>query len=88
MGKDKCCASGYHHYRDKPEDWKLRGHVVELKFHRFPSGEERQTWETMIRKGLDEANFKATNNSFVCSNHLVWKTNSFIASSHSFLDHE
>ena len=72
MGKDKCCASGCHHYRDKPEEWKLRGHVMELKFHRFPSGEERQIWESMIRKGLDKSNFKATNNSFVCSNHFEY----------------
>eukprot|EP00112_Aurelia_sp_Birch-Aquarium-sp1_P011603 Seg2438.2 transcript_id=Seg2438.2/GoldUCD/mRNA.D3Y31 product="hypothetical protein" protein_id=Seg2438.2/GoldUCD/D3Y31 len=72
MGKDKCCASGCYHYRDKPEDWNLRGHVAELKFHRFPSGDERQMWESMIRKGLDKLNFKATSNSFVCSNHFEY----------------
>ena len=40
-------------------------------FHYFPKDREaRHKWECMIRKSLDNANFSASDNSVVCSNHF------------------
>ena len=72
MGKDRCCVTSCRNRKGFPAEWEIRSHVDKLMFHYFPKdGEARHKWECMIRKSLDNANFSASNNSVVCSNHFA-----------------
>lgn len=71
MGKEKCCVTWCLNRKGCADNWEVRSHVEKLMFHRFPKDKEtRHKWECMIRKSLDNANFSATDNSVICSNHF------------------
>ena len=73
MGKDKCCVSGCQNRKGCPEEWMVRNHVEELKFHVFPPDADlRSKWEFSIRKALDKKSFTAADHKVVCSNHFEY----------------
>eukprot|EP00794_Sanderia_malayensis_P012372 gene12372-13642_t len=73
MGKDKCCVSGCQNRKGCPEEWFVRSHVEELKFHVFPVDVVlRQKWELAIKKALDKKCFTAADHKVVCSNHFEY----------------
>ena len=73
MGKGKCCVSGCQNRKGCSEEWFVRNHVNELKFHIFPvDADLRRKLGFSIRKALDKKSFTAADHKVVCSNHFEY----------------
>ena len=70
MGKhDRCCVGGCNNDKRYSDQYVIRSHVTDLKFHIIPSDlNKRQIWEKQIGKG--RKGFQIGKYMHVCSNHF------------------
>ena len=70
MPNERCCVGGCNNDKRYPNDYVMRSHVSNLRFHYFPQDTEiRKKWDTNISRGL--VNFTSSDYKTVCSNHFV-----------------
>lgn len=65
----RCCVGGCDNDKRYSDLWVIRSHVSALKWHQFPSNNDKFTvWKLLISKGRD--NFVPGSGTYVCSNHF------------------
>ena len=67
---DRCCVGTCDNDKRYFDKLKVKDHVKDLKWHRFPTVnlERKKTWTALVNKG--RVNFTPTNGSRICSNHF------------------
>ena len=74
-GSKRCCVAGCDNDQRRTEELVVKGHVVQLAWHRVPrpsseaNTKKRKRWVEMIAKGRQD--FNPGNETFVCSNHFL-----------------